>query len=351
MADAALWNDQRVLLTGHTGFKGAWLGLWLSRMGARVWGLSLPPDTEPSLCDLLGKDHLAGSSLGDIRDSQAVVAAVKEAQPTIVLHMAAQALVRRGYRQPVETFQTNVMGTAHVLEALRGRAGLAAVLVVTTDKVYRNLEDGRAFREDDPLGAHDPYSASKAAVEITVSSWAQSYFAPDGIPVVTARAGNVIGGGDWSQDRLVPDIWRSIHAGQRLTLRYPGATRPWQHVMEPLAGYLRYVELAASGEALPAALNFGPYPDDVMTVAEVADAMLAAFGAPPGWDRDEAPQLQEMRALSLDPALAQAAIGWRPRLTSAQAIGWTADWYGGLARGRPARSLCLDQISAYESLT
>jgi CDP-glucose 4,6-dehydratase len=263
--------------------------------------------------------------------------------------MAAQALVVRGYEQPVETFATNVMGTVNVLEALRDQPALKAVVVVTTDKVYRNLEDGRPFQEDDPLGAHDPYSASKAAAEIATSSWAQSFFA--NVPVVTARAGNVIGGGDWSAYRLVPDIWRAIHRREQLLLRYPRATRPWQHVIEPLAGYLRYAEAAAAGAAVPRALNFGPYPDDVLTVAELAEAMLAASGASSGWQQDQAPAAAEMHALSLDPARAGETIGWRPRLSSHEAITWTAEWYGRVASGAPAQELCLEQISRYEGLS
>lgn len=350
MADSAFWSGQRVLVTGHTGFKGGWLSLWLVRMGARVYGLSLAPDSASNLFDLLPPKTFVSSRLGDIRDLETVRAAVAEAKPTIVIHMAAQSLVRRGYRMPVETFAVNVMGTAHVLEALRGEEQLKAVLVVTTDKIYRNLEDGRAFCEDDPLGAHDPYSASKAAAEIAVSSWAQSYFSAKGIPVVTARAGNVIGGGDWSEDRLVPDIWRAVQANGPLRLRYPRATRPWQHVIEPLAGYLTYAEATASGADLPKALNFGPEPDDVLTVAELAEAMLAALRADCGWELDSIAAAPEMQALALDPALARKSIGWQPMLSGREAVRWTAEWYGRLADGESAEALCLEQIMRYEKL-
>jgi CDP-glucose 4,6-dehydratase len=350
MPDASFWSQQRVLLTGHTGFKGAWLSLWLAQMGAQVFGLSLAAETDPSLFALIGLAPSAASTVADIRDPAAIAHAVEQAAPTVVIHMAAQTLVRRGYRAPIETFETNVMGTANLLEALRGRPGLRAVLVVTTDKVYRNFEDGRAFSEDDPLGAHDPYSASKAAAEIVVGSWAQSYFAPKGIPVVTARAGNVIGGGDWSEDRLVPDIWRAIREKAPLLLRYPRSTRPWQHVIEPLAGYLRYVEAIVATETLPTSLNFGPYPDDILTVAELAEAMLVAFGVAPNWQLDPASADREMQALVLDPALAGSAIGWRPRLSSRDTIAWTAEWYGRHAAGEQARVVCLEQISRYESI-
>jgi CDP-glucose 4,6-dehydratase len=348
MVGSRFWSKQRVLLTGHTGFKGAWLSLWLSRMGARVSGLSLAPDTEPSLFRLLGENHLARSAILDIRDRYAVEQVVEEVDPTIVIHMAAQALVRRGYRLPIETLETNVMGTAYLLNALRDRPTLNTVLVVTTDKVYRNLEYGRAFREDDPLGGHDPYSASKAAAEIAVSSWSGSFFHNAAACVMTARAGNVIGGGDWSEDRLVPDIWRAVHAGQKPVLRHPEATRPWQHVIEPLAGYLRYVECAASAE-VPPSLNFGPYPDDVLNVRNVAEAMLDAMQAPQGWRHDGGPQFAEMQTLSLDPALAVETLGWRPRLTSREAIAWAAEWYGRFGRGEDPVALCLEQISRYEN--
>lgn len=350
MANSEFWSGQRVLLTGHTGFKGAWLSVWLARMGAEVFGVSRAPETDPSLFALLGGLGLGGSAIVDIRDRAALAEVVAEVKPTLVIHMAAQALVRRSYRAPIETFETNVMGTINLLEALRTLSTLRAVVVVTTDKVYRNLEDGRAFREDDPLGAHDPYSASKAAAEIAVSSWAQSFFTDLGIPVVTARAGNVIGGGDWSAERLVPDIWRAIHGKEELLLRYPRATRPWQHVIEPLEGYLRYAEAAAAGRPVPPALNFGPYPDDVLTVAEMAELMLAAAGAPKIWRQDPAPAAPEMRALALDPTRAGETIGWRPRLSSHDAIAWTAEWYGRVANGERAGALCLEQISRYEAL-
>jgi CDP-glucose 4,6-dehydratase len=319
-------------------------------MGAHVWGLSLAPDTSPNLFDLLPSATFSESRFGDIRDRAAVESIVADCRPTLAIHVAAQALVRRGYAMPVETFATNVMGTAHVLEALRGQPDLKAALVVTTDKVYRNSGEGRAFREDDPLGAHDPYSASKAAAEIAIGAWEQSFFGPAGTPLLAARAGNVIGGGDWSADRLVPDIWRAAQRREPLLLRYPNATRPWQHVVEPLAGYLRYLEVAASRAAVPPALNFGPYPNDSLTVRDVAEAMSRALGASEAWRQDPVPAAPEMESLALDPALAGASIGWTPRLSSSEAIAWTADWYGRLARGEPAHLLCLEQISRYESL-
>lgn len=353
MADRAFWSQQRVLLTGHTGFKGAWLTVWLTRMGAQVFGMSLAPDINPCLFNLVQPLGLATSTIADIRDRSATACAVAEADPTIVIHLAAQALVRRSYRMPVETFATNVIGTANLLDALRDRPSLRVVLVATTDKVYCNIEDGRVFREGDALGGHDPYSASKAATEIAVSSWAHSFFNAAPIPIVTARAGNVIGGGDWSEDRIVPDVWRAAHAGKPLTLRYPHATRPWQHVLEPLAGYLRYIERVAPAKfgTFPTALNFGPRPNEGLTVAEVAEAMLAALGSPAGWRQEPGSPVVEMQTLALDSTRASETIGWEPRLSSADAITWTAEWYGRVAKGEQALQLCLEQISRYENLS
>jgi CDP-glucose 4,6-dehydratase len=351
MSAPAFWRGRRVLLTGHTGFKGAWLSLWLEKLGAEVTGLSLAPDTEPSLFALLAPFAAQASRIGDIRDRDGVARAVAAAEPQIVIHMAAQPLVRRSYAEPVETYATNVMGTVHLLDALRGATNLQAVLIVTTDKVYRNNESGQPFSEQDPLGGHDPYSASKAAAEIVTESYAASFLAPQGVRVATARAGNVIGGGDWAQDRLIPDLWRAVKAGVPLKLRNPQSTRPWQHVLEPLGGYLVYAERLANGR-LSAALNFGPDPDETMTVAEVANAMIDAMQAPHAWRpaATAAPQPKEARMLALDPALAAWALGWRPRLDAHQALQWTADWYKAFDGGAPPRALCLDQIARYEAL-
>jgi CDP-glucose 4,6-dehydratase len=350
MIERAFWRGRRVLLTGHTGFKGAWLSLWLEQLGAEVVGVALPPETEPALYSLLAPIIGLRSRVGDIRDPVMLAQAVAEARPQIVIHMAAQALVRRSYRRPMETFGINVMGTALLLDSLRTVSDLQAVLVITTDKVYRNSGRGEPFAENDPLGGADPYSASKAAAELATASMAASFFAGRGVAVATARAGNVIGGGDWSEDRLIPDIWRAVQAGAPLRLRNPQATRPWQHVLEPLGGYLHYAECLASRANVPRALNFGPPLGDVATVAEVADALLAALHPGQGWIRDDGEQPEEAQLLALDPTLATRSIGWRPKLAASQALQWTADWYRTVADGTPARAATLDQIARYEML-
>jgi CDP-glucose 4,6-dehydratase len=350
MIDRSFWRDRRVLLTGHTGFKGAWLALWLERLGAEVFGLALPPETEPALFSLLQPMSGLRSRLADLRDPAAVAAIVGEARPSVVIHMAAQALVRRSYLDPVGTMATNVMGTAYLLDALRAAEELESVVVVTTDKVYRDTGHRRPFSEQDPLGGSDPYSASKAAAEHLVACMGASFFATSGVAVATARAGNVIGGGDWSEDRLIPDVWRAVRARQPLRLRNPLATRPWQHVLEPLCGYLTYAERLASGGDLPASLNFGPATDDELTVATVAETMLAAMNGSPCWVREEGPQPKETQHLAIDPALAMRTIGWRPRLNALQALQWTAEWYGAVANGADAREMTAGQIRRYEAL-
>lgn len=344
------WNGRRVLLTGHTGFKGAWAALWLNRLGADVHGFALPPDTEPSLWREIGAGLLTGEAQGDVRDLEALRQCVLRTRPQIVIHMAAQALVRPGFADPIGTIATNSMGTANLLEALRGSDGLEAVLIVTTDKVYANEDGGRDFVESDALGGDDPYSASKAAAELLTHAFARSYFDAAGIPVATARAGNVIGGGDWSEDRLVPDVWRAIRSGEPLMLRDPQATRPWQHVLEPLAGYFRYVESLVGRSGVPRALNFGPRPGGALTVAEVAGAVAAEMGSEQPWRADARSHPQERKLLSIDPGLAEAAIGWTPKLDYPTAIAWTAHWYARHLEGADARALCLEQIDGYEAL-
>ena len=352
VVDAKFWCGRRVLLTGHTGFKGAWTALWLTRLGADVLGLALPPDTDPSLFDALGSLPGLESRFADIRDAESVAKLVEAYAPEIVIHMAAQALVFRSYREPRATFATNVLGTANLLEAIRAISSVQAVLVVTSDKVYRNQEDGRALTEASPLGGDDPYSASKVATEIAAASWSSSYFVPRGIPVVTARAGNVIGGGDWAENRLVPDIWRAVRADVGLTLRSPDATRPWQHVLDCIAGYLVYLQAVAEQPAgrLPHALNFGPPLGHGIKVTQIAEAFLLSLGRSPQWNHGTIPQIPEKRLLQLDPGLAAKVLGWRTRLDFEKTLSWTAEWYRAFDRGANMREVSGAQIAAYQEI-
>jgi len=352
MLNAEFWASQRVLLTGHTGFKGSWMSLWLEKLGAETFGFALEPDQTPSLYAQIEPVRRLHSIIGDLRDADAVARAVREARPSVVIHMAAQPLVRRSYREPLQTWATNLSGSVHLLEALRASPGLKAVLVVTTDKVYRHSDEPHAFAEDHELGGHDPYSASKAAVEIATASYAQSYFDPIGVPVATARAGNVLGGGDWSEDRLGPDVWRAAKSGQPIVLRYPDATRPWQHVLDPLAGYLTLVEHLVNDPAhAPRALNFGPDERSPnLTVREVVDALASAVGASRSWVQAEGPQPKEMAHLTLDVRKAMKTLNWRPKLATADALAWTAEWYRRFDRGEAARDLVQEQIKQFESL-
>lgn len=359
MPNADFWSAQRVLLTGHTGFKGSWLSLWLEKLGAETFGFALPPDQTPSLYASVEPVARLSSMIGDLRDPEAVKNAVHTSRPTVVIHMAAQSLVRRSYRKPRETWATNLMGSINLLETLRSSDRLKAVLVVTTDKVYKHFGEEKAFNEQDHLGGHDPYSASKAALEVATESFAQSYFEEAGVPVATARAGNVLGGGDWSEDRLCPDVWRAMKSGKQVLLRYPDATRPWQHVLDPLAGYLQFIEHLASDAAhTPRALNFGPEArGSEMTVKEVVAAFQshrpdqAGKAAPRLWGEATGPQPKEMPHLRLDIEKAMTSIAWRPALPSAEAIVWTAEWYFRFDRGESARHLVEEQIARFEALS
>eukprot|EP00611_Tribonema_gayanum_P025684 TRINITY_DN5923_c0_g2_i1.p1 TRINITY_DN5923_c0_g2~~TRINITY_DN5923_c0_g2_i1.p1 ORF type:complete len:361 (-),score=59.93 TRINITY_DN5923_c0_g2_i1:51-1133(-) len=344
--DPAFWRGRRVLLTGHTGFKGAWLTFWLARMGARVTGLSLAPDTEPSLFDLLKLDTACDSRLGDIRDASVVRNVVAQAQPEVVLHMAAQALVRPSYREPVETFATNVMGTAHVLEALRGVSTARVAVMITTDKVYRNREWVWPYREDDALGGHDPYSASKAASEIAIESWRLSFLQAQGVAVASARAGNVIGGGDWSQDRLIPDVVRAWRAGNELDIRRPDAVRPWQHVIEPLSGYVALAERLWHRPEQAGPFNFGPFPHEtasVRQVIEIAREVMPALQVSYG-NGETGPHAG---LLMLDPSRAKAELKVQQRFPLAESVKRTLSWYADQASGASATSLCERDLAAW----
>jgi CDP-glucose 4,6-dehydratase len=323
------------------------MSLWLHSLGAELHGLSLSPDTSPSLWQEIGSGCLTSELIADIRELDRIAGWIASVRPQIVIHMAAQALVRPSFSDPIGTFETNVGGTANVLQALRHVQGLQTIVVVTTDKVYANEDSGRDFVESDPLGGDDPYSASKAAAELVTHSYAKSFFDSAGVPVVTARAGNVIGGGDWSEDRLIPDLWRAVRSGSPLLLRDPQATRPWQHVLEPLRGYLLYAEASSKRSDLPRSLNFGPRTGSPVTVGELASAIASRMGMTQGWMADQHEHPPERKLLSLDPSLALSAIGWEPRLDYRQTAEWTADWYARHLAGADARSLCLEQIKLY----
>lgn len=345
---AGFWRGKRVLVTGHTGFKGAWLSLWLRRLGAEVTGLALPAEKE-GLFDraVIGKD--IDSRIGDVRDPQTVQRLVQAERPQIVFHLAAQALVRASYADPLATFDTNVRGTAHVLDALRCAKDVRVAIVVTTDKVYRQDEAAqRAFREDDPLGGHDPYSASKAAAEVVVASYRDAFLRQAGVAVSSARAGNVIGGGDWAADRLIPDAVRAWARDDCLMVRHPAAVRPWQHVLEPLQGYLQLAERTWVEPARAGAYNIGPVVSDAAQVSDVLRLAVAAFGRG-SWRKDERDAPHEAAYLTLDATRAEQLLGIRPRWHLSQAVDRTMAWYRRVQDGGDARDACLADIDAYEN--
>jgi CDP-glucose 4,6-dehydratase len=342
------WREKRVLVTGHTGFKGAWIGLWLKAMGARVSGIALPPDTNPNLFDLIGGQFLVDEDIKlDIRNRAAFGDAVSRIRPQVVLHLAAKALVRESYRIPAETFDTNVMGTVNLLEALRQSDGVLSIVVVTTDKVYQNKEWFYPYREDDLLGGHDPYSASKAAADIAVASYRQSYFADLGVGLASARAGNVIGGGDWSADRLLPDAVRAWQAGQPMLIRRPGSVRPWQHVLEPIAGYLVLAEALASDPALAGPYNFGPRAEDAATVGEVIGLAREAYGAGHVHFSPQTEGPHEAGLLQLETSKARNILDVQPQWSLGEAVDRTMRWYRRLSSGAEALSLCQADIADY----
>ena len=349
--DPTFWQGKRVLLTGHTGFKGSWLALWLCELGAHVSGFALAPDTEPSLFDQLGLAGRLDHHVGHLRDLAALSALVAATQPEVVLHLAAQPLVRRSYAEPVLTWQTNVLGTIHLIEALRPLAHPCAAVLITTDKVYRNNEWLYGYRENDPLGGHDPYSSSKAAAELAISSWRASYCGtlPHQSPqlrLASARAGNVIGGGDWSADRLIPDAIRAWGTDQPLAIRRPQATRPWQHVLEPLAAYLRQAEQLWHQPTLAGAYNFGPHTHEAATVRHVIELAQSAYGSGTVHWGDGTDGPHEAGWLALEIAKARTQLGVNPRWTLAQTVERTLRWYRRLAAGDPARDLCEADIAA-----
>lgn len=345
----AHYAGKRVLVTGHTGFKGGWLSLWLNALGARVHGYALDPNTTPSLFELARVGKVVDDARGDIRDLDKVVARVAAVKPDYLFHMAAQPIVRTSYDEPVYTFETNVMGTVNVLEAVRRWGGPCSTVIITTDKVYEDT-NGYACRETDPLGSADPYSASKACAEIVTSSYARSY---KQLEIASARAGNVIGGGDYAVDRLLPDIVRSILKNEPLTLRHPGAVRPWQHVMEPLSGYLLLGAKLADGEDVAEGWNFGPSSDSFRTVMEIATQaakILATKGEAPLPIQVGAadPNRHEMPSLTLATDKARRRLGWRPVWGIDRAVDETMEWYRAVRAGKDAAEATLAQIAAYE---
>jgi CDP-glucose 4,6-dehydratase len=340
------WRDVPVALTGHTGFKGAWLCEWLLRAGAKVSGLALPPEGEHNLFSSLRLGERMTSTYGDVRDRAVVNAWLAQSAPAVVFHLAAQALVLRSVDDPVGTYATNVMGTVHVLDAIRRTPSVRAAVIVTSDKCYENGGWDWPYRESDPMGGKDPYSSSKGAAELAVSAFRRTYLG-DRVAVATARAGNVIGGGDWSQDRIVPDIVRALVAGREPVLRFPGAVRPWQHVLDALSGYVLLAERLGSDPAAATGWNFGPAETSVRTVAELTERFLAAWGERPALAYDAHGAEHDAPALRLDSSRARLRLGWRPRLEFEEAIDWSARWYHDWHAGRDVAAITHEQLARY----
>jgi CDP-glucose 4,6-dehydratase len=346
-----VWSGRRVLLTGHTGFKGSWLSLWLQSMGAHVSGLALAPPTAPSLFEAARVADGMESTIGDIRDFHTVASCIARCEPEVVIHMAAQPLVRLSYREPLETYSTNVMGTVHVLEAARKTASVRAILNVTTDKCYENREWIWGYRENEALGGRDPYSNSKACSELVTGAYRDSFFTSGHVAVATARAGNVIGGGDWAQDRLVPDILRAFERNEPVVIRNPQSIRPWQHVLEPLSGYLALAErLLLEGAPWAESWNFGPEHADARPVQWIVEEMVRAWGGTASWRLDIEQHPHEATYLKLDTSKAVSRLGWRPRWRLPVALACIVDWHRAWRAGADARSLCLEQIRQYEEV-
>lgn len=345
------WKDKKVFLTGHTGFKGGWLSLWLTSMGAKVTGYSLAPNTAPNLFDVLRIESLVEKShIADIRDLACLQKAVSEAKSDIVIHMAAQPLVRYSYENPVETYATNVMGTVHILEAIRGIDSVRATVIVTTDKCYENKEWVWGYRENEPMGGYDPYSNSKGCAELVTSAYRQSYFSNANSlnKVASARAGNVIGGGDWSEDRLIPDAIKSFEAKLPLLIRNPLATRPWQHVLEPLSGYLMLAQaLYEQGDSFASGWNFGPSDEDNRSVHKVVDLLISRWGSGARWEKEGEEQPHEANLLKLDCSKARSLLGWAPKWDLEEAIQKIVDWQKAYQTNQNMREVSLAQINQY----
>lgn len=343
------WQGKKVFLTGHTGFKGGWLSLWLESLGAKVYGYALSPPTTPNLFTVASvAENLASSTIADIRDAALLEKAMLSAQPDIVFHFAAQPLVRHSYAEPVNTYATNVMGTVNLFEAVRKTATVRAVINITTDKCYENKETLRPYQEGDAMGGYDPYSSSKGCSELVTAAYRRSFLAEAGVSVATARAGNVIGGGDWSEDRLIPDFLRAIDKNQPLIIRSPNAIRPWQHVLEPLAGYLLLAEcLYTQGDKFAQGWNFGPSDEDAQSVAWIVDKLIATMPNA-SCKIDEQPQLHEANYLKLDSNKARSQLGWQPRWNLETALEKIVDWHQAWHNQKDIRRFSLDQITAYQ---
>lgn len=345
------WSGRSVLVTGHTGFKGGWLSLWLKRLGANVAGYALPPDTQPNMFDAVALRQVVEHHEGDVRDRRSLEAVVKQLEPEVIFHLAAQPLVRRSYREPIETFDVNVIGTMTVLDVARSFDSVKHVVVVTTDKVYENEEWVWPYRENDPLGGYDPYSASKACAEIVTASMARSFFTERDCQLVSARAGNVIGGGDWSADRLVPDAVRALSDGNPPLIRNPHAVRPWQHVLEPLYGYLSLVGHPSA--TTPSAWNFGPRASDQLTVGELMAQVAEHWSDTATWtDGSGGDGVHEATFLMLDWSKAERQLGWRPRWSISEAVKRTVDWYRAFYESSSEEQLrehCFGDIADFEA--
>lgn len=347
------WLGRRVFLTGHTGFKGSWLALLLSNLGAQIRGYALDPCTEPNMFSLASVRIVVDDIRGDIRDYAKLEASMTEFAPEVVFHLAAQPIVRRSYADPLGTYATNVMGTVHVLEAVRKTPSVRAVVCVTTDKCYQNQEWVWPYRETDPLGGYDPYASSKACAEIVSAAFRSSFFPPERlhehqVALATARAGNVIGGGDWSEDRLIPDLVRGFSSGQPVLIRCPNATRPWQHVLESLHGYMMLAqELLAQHARCASSYNFGPSDDDIWPVERIATKLAEMWGNGASWIHDSVPSVHESNILRLDASKARVELGWKPRLGIQTALEWTIGWYRAWNRGDNMAEFTRKQIVEY----
>ncbi len=350
------WQGRRVFITGHTGFKGSWLCLWLESMGAEVTGYALEPPTVPSLFDEAQVARGVRSIIADVRDFSTLSAALRDAAPEVVIHMAAQSVVKRGYADPMETYSVNVQGTVHLFEAVRRLDRKCAVVNVTSDKCYAHRTTGEPYAEDDPMGGDDPYSNSKGCSELVTTSFRRSFFPPEaldrhGVALASARAGNAIGGGDWTADQLIPDLIRAFDAGRPCLLRSPSGIRPWQFVLEPLRGYLMLAEaLHERGAAFASGWNFGPRAEDARPVAWIADRLKAGWGGDAEWTVDDGAHPDEAPVLRLDASKSARQLGWEPALGLAQALDWIVEWYRGRLEGEPLRDLTMTQIERYEGL-